>query len=108
MGFRTLDGVDVAGKRVLLRADLNVPVRDGKISDLTRIERLSPPPLELEAKALVEMDRRSVPGRAFEFDAAETRPAPGLEDRRRQQPPPDAAPAWAAGAYACWTSPRSS
>ena len=36
MAFRTLDGADVAGKRVLLRADLNVPVRDGKITDLTR------------------------------------------------------------------------
>ncbi len=50
MGFRTLDGVDVAGKRVLLRADLNVPVRDGKISDLTRIERLSPTIRELAGK----------------------------------------------------------
>ena len=50
MGFRTLDGVDVAGKRVLLRADLNVPVRDGKISDLTRIERLCPTIRELSAK----------------------------------------------------------
>ena len=43
----TLDGVDVKGKRVLLRADLNVPVRDGRISDLTRIERLSPTIREL-------------------------------------------------------------
>jgi len=50
MGFRTLDGVDVAGKRVLVRADLNVPVRDGKISDLTRIERLSPTIKELAEK----------------------------------------------------------
>jgi phosphoglycerate kinase len=50
MAFRTLDNVDVAGKRVLLRADLNVPVRDGKISDLTRIERLSPTIRELSAK----------------------------------------------------------
>ena len=50
MAFRTLDGVDVAGKRVLLRADLNVPVRDGKISDLTRIERLSPTIRELSGK----------------------------------------------------------
>jgi len=47
MSFRTLDGVDVAGKRVLLRADLNVPVRDGKITDLTRIERLTPTIREL-------------------------------------------------------------
>jgi phosphoglycerate kinase len=50
MAFRTLDGVDVAGKRVLLRADLNVPVRDGRISDLTRIERLSPTIRELAGK----------------------------------------------------------
>ena len=50
MSFKTLDGVAVAGKRVLLRADLNVPVRDGKISDLTRIERLSPTIRELSEK----------------------------------------------------------
>src|SRR5438105_2937154 len=40
--FRTTDDLDVAGKRVLLRADLNVPVKDGKVSDATRIERLAP------------------------------------------------------------------
>ncbi len=40
--FRTLDDLDVAGQRVLLRADLNVPVKDGKVSDATRIERLAP------------------------------------------------------------------
>ena len=47
MTVRLLDGVAVKGKRVLLRADLNVPVRDGRISDLTRIERLSPTIREL-------------------------------------------------------------
>src|SRR6267154_3618319 len=40
--FRTLDDLDVAGKRVLLRADLNGPVKDGKVTDATRIERLAP------------------------------------------------------------------
>src|ERR1700760_4193761 len=50
MTFRTLDNLDVAGKRVLLRADLNVPVRDGKITDLTRIERLTPTIRELVGK----------------------------------------------------------
>jgi phosphoglycerate kinase len=44
--FRTLDDLegdlDVRGKRVLLRADLNVPVKDGKVTDATRIERLVP------------------------------------------------------------------
>ena len=37
--FRTLDHVDVSGKRVLLRVDLNVPVENGVVSDATRIER---------------------------------------------------------------------
>ncbi len=50
MTFRTLDSLDAAGKRVLMRADLNVPVRDGKITDLTRIERLSPTIRELSAE----------------------------------------------------------
>ena len=40
--FHTLDDLDVAGKRVLLRADLNVPVTDGHVTDATRIERLAP------------------------------------------------------------------
>lgn len=40
--FKTIDGMDFSGKRVLLRADLNVPVQDGKVSDATRIERIVP------------------------------------------------------------------
>jgi phosphoglycerate kinase len=50
MPFRTLDNLNVTGKRVLLRADLNVPVRDGRITDLTRLERLTPTIRELTAK----------------------------------------------------------
>ncbi len=50
MAFRTLDGLDVAGKRVLLRADLNVPLRDGKVTDTTRLERLCPTIRELADK----------------------------------------------------------
>ncbi len=40
--FRTLDDLDVRGKRVLVRADLNVPLKDGLVTDATRIERLAP------------------------------------------------------------------
>jgi phosphoglycerate kinase len=40
--LKTISHVDVKGKRVLVRADLNVPVRDGKVSDATRLERLVP------------------------------------------------------------------
>lgn len=50
MAFKSLDNVAVAGQRVLLRADLNVPVRDGRITDLTRIERLTPTIRELSGK----------------------------------------------------------
>ncbi|MBX3597917.1 MAG: phosphoglycerate kinase [Rhizobiaceae bacterium] len=49
--FRTLDDIgDVKGKRILVRVDLNVPMEDGKVSDLTRIERVAPTILELSGK----------------------------------------------------------
>jgi phosphoglycerate kinase len=50
MSSKTLDDVKVAGQRVLLRADLNVPMHDGKVSDLTRLERLAPTIRELSEK----------------------------------------------------------
>jgi phosphoglycerate kinase len=40
--FKTLDDVDVRGKTVLVRGDLNVPVEDGNVSDTTRLDRLAP------------------------------------------------------------------
>ena len=40
--LKTTDGIDVAGKRVIVRADLNVPVKDGKVTDATRLERVMP------------------------------------------------------------------
>ncbi|MEQ9813390.1 MAG: phosphoglycerate kinase [Azospirillaceae bacterium] len=46
-GFKTLDDVDVAGKTVLVRGDLNVPMEGGKVTDLTRLERLAPTIQEL-------------------------------------------------------------
>jgi len=48
--FRTLDSADVAGKRVLLRVDLNVPMENGKVSDATRIERVLPTIREIAEK----------------------------------------------------------
>jgi phosphoglycerate kinase len=48
--FRTLDDIDLRGKRVLLRVDLNVPMADGAVGDPTRIERLAPTVAEIAAK----------------------------------------------------------
>jgi phosphoglycerate kinase len=42
MGWKTLDDMDLAGKVVLLRVDLNVPVEGGSVTDATRIERIVP------------------------------------------------------------------
>ncbi|MBD9373458.1 phosphoglycerate kinase [Rhizobium sp. ARZ01] len=51
MTFKTLDDLnDITGKRVLVRVDLNVPVKDGKVTDATRIERVAPTILELSKK----------------------------------------------------------
>ena len=48
--FKTLAQADVSGKRVLVRADLNVPVKDGKVTDATRIERFAPTVQDLVAR----------------------------------------------------------
>ena len=45
--FRTLDDIEVAGKRVLVRVDLNVPMREGAVGDTTRINRVAPTLIEL-------------------------------------------------------------
>lgn len=48
--FRTLDDIDVKGKRVLVRLDLNVPMKDGRVADALRIERQAPTVRELANK----------------------------------------------------------
>ena len=45
--FLTMDDADFFCKRVLVRVDLNVPVQDGEVTDLTRIERIIPTLKEL-------------------------------------------------------------
>ena len=50
MPFRTLDDLDVTGKRVLVRLDLNVPMKNGQVTDTTRIDRQAPTVRELAEK----------------------------------------------------------
>jgi phosphoglycerate kinase len=40
MAWKTLDDMDLQGKRVLTRVDINVPMEDGRVTDTTRIERI--------------------------------------------------------------------
>jgi phosphoglycerate kinase len=48
--FRTLDDVDVKGKRVLVRVDLNVPMENGRVTDMTRLQRVAPTIVEIFGK----------------------------------------------------------
>ena len=49
-GFCTLEDAALAGKRVLLRVDLNVPMKNGAVSDATRLERVTPTIAEIADK----------------------------------------------------------
>ncbi len=48
--FRTLNDVDVKGKKVVIRLDLNVPIDNGIVTDTTRIDRIVPTLNELLTK----------------------------------------------------------
>ena len=41
MAWKTLDDMDLDGKRVLVRVDINVPMENGKVTDITRIARIA-------------------------------------------------------------------
>ncbi|MBE9475572.1 MAG: phosphoglycerate kinase [Proteobacteria bacterium] len=50
MAWKTLDDMDMEGKNVLIRVDVNVPVDNGKVLDATRLDRIAPTVLEVLAK----------------------------------------------------------
>ncbi|MGB3554749.1 MAG: phosphoglycerate kinase [Jannaschia sp.] len=49
MAFKTLDDMDLDGRVVLTRVDINVPVEDGRVTDTTRIDRIVPTVSDLRA-----------------------------------------------------------
>ena len=58
MGLRTVKDLDLTGKRVLMRVDFNVPLKEGVVTDMTRIERALPTikyVLEQEGASVVVM-----------------------------------------------------
>lgn len=76
--YRTLDDLDVQGKRVLVRLDLNVPVKDGKVTDTTRIERSAGTVKELAghgAKVILLSHFGRPKGRDPKFSLAPVAPA---------------------------------
>ncbi len=50
MSWKTLDDMDLAGKVVLVRVDINVPLKDGQVTDDTRIRRIVPTVRDIVAK----------------------------------------------------------
>jgi len=50
MSWKTLDDMDLNGKRVLVRVDINVPVENGLVTDATRIDRIAPTVTDILAK----------------------------------------------------------
>ncbi|HSF92818.1 MAG TPA: phosphoglycerate kinase, partial [Paracoccaceae bacterium] len=50
MSWKTLDDMDLNGKVVLTRVDINVPVDNGRVTDATRIERIAPTVRDIIAK----------------------------------------------------------
>jgi len=70
MSFKKLTDLDLSGKRVLIRADLNVPVKDGKVTSDARITA-SMPTIELCMKAGASVMVMSHRGRPEEGKADE-------------------------------------
>ncbi len=50
MSWKTLDEMDLDGKTVLCRVDINVPVENGRVTDTTRIDRIVPTVRDILAK----------------------------------------------------------
>ncbi|MCU0802698.1 MAG: phosphoglycerate kinase, partial [Rhodobacteraceae bacterium] len=50
MGWKTLDDMELAGKTVLVRVDINVPMEAGRVTDATRIEKIVPTVTDILAK----------------------------------------------------------
>ncbi len=53
--FKTIDDVELRGRRVVIRADLNVPVENGEVTDVTRIDRVAPTIREIATRGAIAL-----------------------------------------------------
>jgi phosphoglycerate kinase len=71
MTYKTLDDVDLAGKRVLVRVDINVPLQNGRVTDATRMAAIRPTVLEI-------IDRGGTPILLAHFGRPNGKPVAGM------------------------------
>ena len=73
--FNTIDDIDMDGKIVLTRVDINVPVEAGKVTDATRIEKIVPTVKDIQAKG-------GIPVLLAHFDRPKGKPVPEMSLRQ--------------------------
>ncbi|MGR3461464.1 MAG: phosphoglycerate kinase [Roseovarius sp.] len=74
MSWKTLDQMEIAGKRVLVRVDINVPVENGTVTDTTRIERIKPTIADI-------LEKGGKPMLIAHFDRPKGKVVPGMSLR---------------------------
>jgi phosphoglycerate kinase len=110
MAWKTLDDMELGGKIVLTRVDINVPMEDGRVTDATRIERIVPTMKDILAKGgkpvllahfgrpkgkpVPEMSLRARGPGAGDGAGAEPSPSSNSRPRRAGKPCPAAAWSW--------------
>jgi len=80
MAWKTLDDMDLDGKNVLIRVDVNVPVENGKVTDTTRLDRIAPTVLEVLSKGghPILLSHFGRPTRGFDLSMSTQQVAPAL------------------------------